>query len=242
MSDKGGHRALVNVATGEFYCSKQRRLVKSLTPFINGNFYFDRWGENGDWSGRNINADYIDGAPDLLTWIDVFPINSKLHPESPYGFKIHSMDAARLLGYTSILWTDSPAWAVKRPAPIFEKMEKEGYYVMSHTDPLCNSVGEDILEKFQVTRDQLNREGLNLPSGSCYGFDLTHPKGKVLFENMLQHEKEGLFFSKDGRHRHDEAILALNMRRLGFPVFFNDPLFQSDSPECVIKSGDGQPE
>lgn len=209
-------RALINVATGEFYLNKQNRLIKSFENIKGYDNLFTY-----DWLGRG----------------------SKPHNESPYGFKIHVMDDVADSGYTSILWLDSPAYAVKEDiSPIFEKMEKEGYYVMSHTDPLYNSVGREALQKFQVTKEQLQREGLNLPSGSCYGFDLTSYKGNTLFQNMLMHEKEGLFYSVDGCHRHDEAILALNMRIHNFPVFFNDPLFQSDSPECVIKSGDGQPE
>lgn len=229
-------RCIVSVSTGDFYGEKMRKqtksMYKSITRFI-------------QYINGQANIEFTDGKQgiDHIRWSGDFPLGSRSHQESPYGFKVHAMSRAAALGYTSILWLDSPAYAVKEDiSPIFEKMEKEGYYVMSHTDPLCNCVGDDVLIKFQVTQDQLNKEGLNLPSGSCYGFDLNHYKGNTLFNNMLLHEKEGLFFSKDGRHRHDEAVLALNMRRLGFPVFFNDPLFQSESKECVIKSGDGQPE
>lgn len=238
-------RCIINVATGEFYGAKQGRLMQSFAKCTDTTtqnhikLYSRDPLYDFEQTGKLVEFKNID----LLLWRHRLPKGSKSHQDSPYGFKIHAMHSAALLGYTSLLWVDSPAYAIKEDiSPIFEKMEKEGYYVMSHTDPLCNCVGDDVLIKFQVTRDQLNKEGLNLPSGSCYGFDLNHYKGNTLFNNMLLHEKEGLFFSKDGRHRHDEAVLALNMRRLGFPVFFNDPLFQSESEECVIKSGDGQPE
>lgn len=234
-------RAIINVATGGFYQRKQEKLIKSLLPYINDHSHVDEYAKNNDIRWRNESGDYNYGKCDLITW-EIIPHSSKSHNESPYGFKVHAFNFAAILGYTSILWIDSPAYAVADPAPIFEKMEKEGYYVMSHIDPLENYVGDDVLQRFQVTREQIAKEKLNLPSGSCYGFDLNSHKGRTLFENMLMHEKEGLFSSTDPRHRHDEAVLALNMRNYKFPVFTFDPLFQSDSLECVIKSGDGQPE
>jgi hypothetical protein len=84
-----------------------------------------------------------------------------------------------------------------------------------------------------------------LPSGSCYGFSLIHEAGRNLFYSLMHREIDGLFRNElvgppgypTGTHRHDEAILALIMRSMGVSVMNNDPLFQSDSPECVIRSG-----
>jgi hypothetical protein len=206
-------RCIVNVATGEFYGKMQERLVESLSQSI-------------------------DYGIDLMTWSDCLPEGSRLHSESPYGFKVHAIKAAYEKGYTSILWLDSPAYAVKEDvSPIFEKIEKEGYYAMSHIDPLENWVGDTVLKYYNnVRREAL--VGKNLPSGSCYGFDFTS-RGGSIFHGMQRAEEAGMFKSEpigEGTwHRHDEAILAMELGSL--KIFTNDPLFQSDSPECVIKSG-----
>lgn len=225
-------RAIVNVATGEFYCKMQERLVESLRPSV-------------DWVTTNYS--HIEQAPipfgndkgiDILLWRDCLPHGSRPHSESPYGFKVHAIKAAHEKGYTSILWLDSPAYAVKEDiSPIFDKIEKEGYYAMSHIDPLENWVAPS---RNPYSAEEL--KGLNLPSGSCYGFHLNGwGNGEQLFYQLMSDEKEGLFRSEvfgGGKwHRHDEAMLALNMYSLSLPVFTFDPLFQSDSPECVIKSG-----
>lgn len=230
-------RAIVNVATGGFYCKMQERLRNSLESQIQAYTVSIKADEGIDihsWSTA------IKSGIDLLLWKDCLPTGSRPHSESPYGFKIHAFKAAYERGYTSILWLDSPAYAVKEDiSPIFDKIEKEGYYAMSHIDPLENWVGDFALNKHGVSRSEL--VGYNLPSGTCYGFDFTG-KGFYLFTTLAEAEKSGLFrsekISETGWHRHDEAMLALILKSFGDPVFAFDPLFQSDSPECVIKSGD----
>lgn len=232
-------RCIINVATGEFYCKMQDRLESSFSACVNGVYYFDEWD-----GGRNESADYSAGKPDLMLWKNVLPPSSLPHSESPYGFKAHAFKAAFEKGYTSILWVDSPAQAVKEDvSPIFDKIEGEGYYVMSHIDPLENWVGNSALVAFDLSREDL--KGMNLPSGSCYGFHMPDCYDSI-FADFVKAEAKGLFQSEKitengieiGSHRHDEAILALLLKHYALPVFTHDPLFQSDSSECVIKSGE----
>ena len=233
-------RCIVNVATGDFYCKMQERLVDSFYRTYDGVYECDEF-TYPEFS-RAEKADYVGYGIDLLIWKDCLPPGSRPHSESPYGFKVHAIKAAYERGYTSILWLDSPAYAVKEDiSPIFEKIEKEGYYAMSHIDPLENWVGEFTLIQFAMRRDLL--KGYNLPSGSCYGFDLSKPHIETLFDSFATKERQGFFnserISENGWHRHDEAVLAMLLIQFGLPVFTFDPLFQSDSPECVIKSGGG---
>lgn len=236
-------RCIVSVATGEFYCKMQWRLIESFRNSV-------------DWI--IVNYSHIEKAPttstenngiDLMLWRDCLPVGSRPHSESPYGFKVHAIKAAYEKGYTSILWLDSPCVAVKEDiSPIFDKIEKEGYYAMSHIDPLENWVGDTALIANGALREKLI--GHNLPSGSCYGFNVKksfplnwpYHDGEVdLFWDLYLQEENGLFKNEkisDGKwHRHDEAILALCLLKRNMPIFTFDPLFQSDSEECVIKSG-----
>jgi len=217
MKTSHNTRAIVNVSTGDFYQSQQARMVDSFNPLSLSSVF-------------NI---------EIFTWKD-FPSMGKSHDESPYGFKVHAIRKAYELGYATVLWLDSPTYCVAEDiTPIFEKIEEHGYYAMSHHDPLENWVGDTALKRFGMTREQL--KGFHLPSGSCYGFDLSQAWVRRLFDQFCQLEEEGLFKSEvigpDKWHRHDEAILALLLMQYNLPVFFNDPLFQSDSPECVIRSG-----
>jgi hypothetical protein len=234
-------RCIVNVATGDFYCKMQQRLVKSFEKSVDNVFIN---GSNSPYRVSSDEAVSIDEEPnwnntgvDLLIWHDILPPGSRPHSESPYGFKVHAIKAAYEKGYTSILWLDSPAYAVKEDiSPIFDKIEKEGYYAMSHIDPLENYIGDKSLAVFGYFRNDVRLSGINLPSGSCYGFNLASPMGIKIFTQLLLAE-ENLLFKDYPPHRHDETLLALIMKWFDLPVFTFDPLFQSDSPECVIKSG-----
>lgn len=234
-------RCIVNVATGDFYCKMQVRLLKSFEKSIDNVFLNGAdlpWRvSNDEFLAVDQEPKYNDTGIDLMIWRGLFPPNSKPHSESPYGFKVHAIKAAYERGYTSVLWLDSPAHSVKEDiSPIFEKIEKEGYYAMSHIDPLENYVDEKALDAYAKTYTDLI--GLNLPSGSCYGFDFRSSFGKNIFTLIEHDELEGLFKSFQGStHRHDESMLALALLSLNLPVFTHDPLFQSDSPNCVIRSG-----
>lgn len=238
LTEQMNKRAIVNVATGEFYCKMQDRLRNSLTFCTDNLLMLFNDGSTHEEDQYPINMKHY--GIDVVLWTDVLPRGSREHSESPYGFKVHAIKAAYEMGYTSILWLDSPAYAVKEDiSPIFDKIEKEGYYAMSHIDPLERFVGDAALQFYNIKR--LDLIGLNLPSGSCYGFDMKGI-GHRIVANLELTEINGLFkdeVSEDGMivHRHDEAILALYLKLLGKPVFTFDPLFQSDSPECVIKSG-----
>lgn len=233
----GNKRVIINVATGDFYCKMQDRLRNSLESQIHA---YTISVKLNDGIGIHSWSTAIKSGIDLMLWTDILPIGSRPHSESPYGFKVHAFKAAYEKGYTSILWLDSPAFAVKEDiSTIFDKIEKEGYYAMSHIDPLENWVKMDALLSANLTPHDLY--GLNLPSGSCYGFDLSNEDISDLFYEFECEERDGMFkserISENGWHRHDEAVLALLLISYGYPVFTFDPLFQSDSPECVIKSG-----
>jgi len=222
-------RCIVNVATGEFYCKMQQRLIDSFQDSVDLVYHFNIGGNKQPYTSNDHEATGID----LLIWDDILPNNSRPHSESPYGFKIHAIKAAFEKGYTSILWIDSPAYAVKEDiSPIFDKIEKEGYYVMSHIDPLETYITRETCDKLAVNYNWI--AGKNLPSGSCYGFDLSNIAIQSFFATFARCESLGLFKHEK---RHDESILAVLMVGCILPIFTNDPLFQSDSPECVIKSG-----
>lgn len=234
-------RVIVNVATGDFYIKMQERLVNTFIRSVDkiSIIYPDRVAE---WeTGRNTGID-------LICWRH-FPPGSPTHHDSPYGFKVYAISDANTRGYTSVLWVDSPAYAVaQNMSPLFEKIEKDGYYAMSHIDPLSNWINDKTLDRMAVSR--IETAGFNLPSGSCYGFNLEDngatgedyfKSGLSIFRTLKQLETEGYFrsevMSDVACHRHDEACLAAILIKNGLPIHLHDPLFQSKEDECLIRSG-----
>src|SRR5690242_6482905 len=123
-------RCIVNVATGELYLSQQKRLIDSFIPYVVN----IRQGHSQVMGYTPKN-----GGIDLLIWQNIFPEGSQPHEWSPYGFKLHAIKvAAEKWDFPVVLWIDSPGFSIADPSPIFEKIEKHGYYAMSHHDPLEN--------------------------------------------------------------------------------------------------------
>src|SRR5258708_9418804 len=145
MSTATARRAILNVATGP-YVALQERLVKSL--------------ECVGWNGG------------LLTWTNELPPGSPSHELAPYGFKLYAISEALKKGYASMLWLDAPCVASKPPAPVFEKIERDGHCFVSGDERLGNWASDDCLAAFGIPRAAAL--SLSLLYGAFSGLALAH--------------------------------------------------------------------
>jgi hypothetical protein len=80
-------RCIANVATGDFYCKMQARLRRSMQLSVDRSIM--------TYNGTTSTLEYQNNTGiDLILWRDCLPENSKLHSESPYGFKVHAINHA----------------------------------------------------------------------------------------------------------------------------------------------------
>lgn len=184
---------------------------------------------------------------DVLAWTEAWPPGSPSHEEAPYAFKLHAFAEARRRGAPLALWLDAPVVAAGDPAPVFERIERDGHLFVTSGDRLGNWIGDAALEAFGLPRDAAME--LPLLNGTFIGLDLR--RGDWL-DAMLEAAAKGLlrgpYFtpnappeararkpgksigeaSRDPRcwgHRHDEAIGSLLASRKGMsiapaPAFF----------------------
>lgn len=145
-----------------------------------------------------------------------YPIGCPTHAELPYAFKVHCMEYA-FRNYDRVLWLDSSAWLQHDPTPIFDHIEKHGYFILHNHGQFngwwCN---DSQLDAFGYSRD----EAMTQPHavGGMVGFDKISTswlfdewadnihlfKGK--WDNNLHTE------SHDERcrgSRHDQSVLSL---------------------------------
>lgn len=162
--------------------------------------------------------DSIQGRPvDVISWTDKFPVESRTHHESLYGFKVYAFKHAFKKGYTNVLWLDSPCYLLVDPTEIFEQIEKDGHYLISTEDSLHKYVNSRTLRRFGMTREGVQRGEYKLLSGSFIGLNQNSP----LLLNFEWYEKNNFFLNawedaqqpkEDGgfiSHRHDEAIYSM---------------------------------
>lgn len=203
-------RVVLNVAAGAKYVPLQKRLLASLE------------------------------GVDVLRWTDAWPPGSPSHAELPYGFKLFAFAEARRRGAELALWVDSPVVARGNPAPVFERVARDGHLFVTDGDRLGNWIGDAALEALGMSRD----EAMALPlfQGTFIGLDLR--RGDWL-DAMLEAAARGLlngpYFtpsapaearaSKPGKptgeasrdprcwgHRHDEAIGSALAARRGMSI------------------------
>ena len=64
---------------------------------------------------------------DFIFWDEEVPDGCPAHFEAPFAFKTFCFNIAKRMGYSQILWIDSPCIALRSLTPIFNEITKNGY-------------------------------------------------------------------------------------------------------------------
>ncbi len=184
-------RAIVNYSTEKYY-KGQDRLFKSIPVF----------------SGACV-------------MLKERSLKTPSHSENPYAFKIYAFEYAHALnfGYQQIVWLDASMYAVKPLEPLFEHIEREGYFLQDSEWPNSRWTNKRALEYFGTN------EGQNISSG-CVGLDFTKPIGREFFKLWKQSMLDGIFKGSWEDHRHDQTCASLIALKLGMTISPKDTFFQ----------------
>lgn len=161
---------------------------------------------------------------DCMTWTD-YPFGCPTHVELPYAFKVACMEYA-FKQYDQVLWVDSSGWLLHDPTPIFDHIDKHGYFILNNHGQFngwwCN---DKQLEAFGYTRD----EAMTQPHcvGGLIGFNKI--SAGWIFEEWA--DNVGLFKgewnntlhteSHDERcrgSRHDQSVMSLMVAKHGLDL------------------------
>jgi hypothetical protein len=141
------------------------------------------------------------------------------HKDSPYYFKIDALLKASQRA-DILLWADSSIFATgKGPLnPIFEHVEREGYYLQKNGWNNAQWCNDTSLFTFGFTRDEAEKQ--DQVNAACYGISPRHPTGKLILDELVHHRDmfKGAW-SNDHEteshdvhclgHRHDQSVLSL---------------------------------
>lgn len=172
--------AICSLAFGDAYIKQLHRLKESV---------------------RNIYSDVT-----FFSWINAYPHGSKPHKVSPYGFKVHAINAARAQGYDKIIWLDTAILLCEPVDYWFNLVPLYGVVAAKDDNPLQNHIGERAMEYY----GQPDITGFHLVGGSVYVLDFSIDLCRKVFFHWEKAEVEGMFAS-DGRHRHDESAMAISL-------------------------------
>lgn len=94
-------RAVVTVASHPYYRAGQERLLTAL--------------------GGTVPA---------MAWEGCVPKGCPSHRTVPFAFKPYALREAAQKGYTALLWCDASVLPIRSLAPVWEKIERDGYLIM----------------------------------------------------------------------------------------------------------------
>ncbi len=203
-------RCVVSVATGPHYVANQDRLAGQL---------------------RGVS---------FLHWRGHLPEGSPDHTASPYQFKIHAIEDAIKNGQATILWCDSSVVILKPLDPLWELIEKQGYWFSRNysynNGQFCS---DEALAIMSTNREQAYK----VPHcvASTFGLDMNSKIARVFLAAWKNWAQEGAFKGDRGNlsgaddprayqgHRNDQAVASQIIADLG--------MVMTDPPDYFAEQG-----
>lgn len=186
------------------------------------NVSINYWYPKGGERLRNSLVSKFDGEVKIWNQLNIPGCPS--HKETPYAFKAHALNWARSRGYTSALWCDSAVWAQNNVQPVFDKIEKDGYFVLRNGWSTGNWSSDTQLNAFGYTRE----DAYQIPHAlACvFGINFRHRTGATVFEEYFSNQhlfkgswkNENNHLGEDPRimgTRHDQTVLSLIIHKHG---------------------------
>ena len=160
------NRCIVSVGAGSWYPRGIRRLRDTL---------------------RNVG--YSGGR---MLWENDLPPGCPTHHDSPYAFKTYALTMAVMRGDQTLLWCDASTWFLRDPAPIFEWVERHGYYLWRNP---CEDLGayaaDHTLDVMNVDRE----ESFTVPMvvSTIFGVSTRVAPGPEILTRLVSAAKRGAF-------------------------------------------------
>lgn len=190
------NRAIVSFANTPAYLEKMQRLELSLHGKTDAEFF---------------------------AFVTEHQVGCKPHSVCPYQFKPYAIDKVRKMGFTSILWADSPIVAVKDLSPVFDHIERHGFIFFDNIGhPLGKWMNDKGLAHFGLTRSA----AMNIQQimACCFGLDFTNPKAQEFF-NLYHGLSDELYPGSWSDHRHDQAVASALIHWKGLEILNGQQTF-----------------
>lgn len=161
------------------------------------------------------------------------------HHLAPYVFKATAIERARTMGFTTVLWCDSSIVPIRPLAPLWEKIEQEGYWFSENLPygrldlPVWNCgqwTSDAALPVLGLTRE----EAFAIPQviATSFGLCFEHEIAREFFRQFKAFADDRRAFqgpwrndnheaSADDRvrgHRHDQTVASVIAYRLGMKL------------------------
>lgn len=150
-------------------------------------------------------------------------VQAPKHANNNYAFKLYAMSYARLLGYSKTFWLDSSVYAVKNVQPIFDYLDRQGYFFEDSGHQVGNWCNDQTLDYFKLTRAEAM--GMRMLSSGFVGIDFTKDTSVEFFERWKSSMYAGAFNGSWSDHRHDQTCASIIANQMGLKYSDNNNFF-----------------
>lgn len=164
---------------------------------------------------------------DFLGFIHEASVGAPLHTENNYAFKVYAIQKAIDAGYTQILWLDVSVYAVAPVQPIFDMIERDGYWFEGAGCWLGDWMTSEALDYFGFTRKEV--KSIPMIQSGFMGFNMLDDKDTELFFQLKTACKDGMFNGSWIDYRHDQSCISA--------ILYKEGVLFSHEPEYVQYAG-----
>lgn len=159
-------RAIVNVATTPQYSRGQARLLDSIRK--------NSPGVGFDWRG----------------WTDLPSTSCPPHDLVPYAFKAYALRIAANYGGETLLWCDSSIVCLRDLTPLFERIEREGYWIArngwTNYEWTADSAYPDLFPDETLDVSRVINKQIPHVVATAFGVSTRHPTGKAILDEYYR--------------------------------------------------------
>lgn len=146
-------------------------------------------------------------------------VGSPSHVDNNYAFKVYTFAKAIQAGFTHILWLDASMFVLKDLTPIFEIIDKDGYFLQNGGWKNSEWTNERAKEYFNTN------EG-DMMAACVLGINIENEKSKEFFELWTKSMNDGIFNGDWTNHRHDQTCASILAYKLNMPLHDPHSLFE----------------
>lgn len=164
--------------------------------------------------GQQRLANSLNGYKKLM--LTGYPtINSPTHEQSPYEFKINSIESA--WGHDPVvLWVDASMWRVGDLSKIEDLIIKDGYFMAESGHWTGQWTNQFTKNYFKTTEEEMKVPGgMFMFSAGLLGLNRDSPIAVEFLRQWKESAKAGCFRGDWKDHRHDMSCASIIAQRLG---------------------------
>lgn len=157
------------------------------------------------------------------------------HEQSMYAFKVYSIDRLRRMGYDIVLWLDASMVAIKGISPIFDHIEKHGYFFQ-------DSGWANDRWTTQAQAEYFGTNSGKMISAGVIGLNFNNHVAIEFFKRWHKSMEAGMFIGSHNDNRHDQTCASLIIEQLKMDIIENNTYWcygKSPVNENIVILADG---